>query len=128
MRLEIVNEREGAVPVLRLLGTLDISTVDQLRERTIALLEEEAPAVTVDLAQVTFVDSSGLGALLAGKKRAMEKGKEYYLLDCPAPLQSLLALVGLDQVIDFCARRELAEKFPAPAPPPPSRPAASQRK
>jgi anti-sigma B factor antagonist len=118
MRLEIIDECEGAVLVLRLLGTVDVSTVDQLRQRTMTLLERDVPAIALDLAHVTFVDSSGLGALLGGKKRALEKNVGYLLLDCPAPLQRLLALVGLDQVIDFCPRRELAERFPAPVRPP----------
>lgn len=117
MRLEMVEEREGAVPVLRLLGTLDVSTVGELRQRTIALLERDAPAIALDLAQVSFVDSSGLGALIGGKKRALEKGCQYFLLDCPPPLQRLVDLVGLDQVIEFCTRRELAGRFPAPAAP-----------
>jgi anti-sigma B factor antagonist len=112
MQLEIVEEREGRVPVLRLLGPLDVATADQLRERIIALLERDVPAVAVDLAQVAFVDSSGMGALLGGKKRALERNIDYYLLDCPAPLASLLNMVGLDRVIDFCARRELAQRFP----------------
>jgi anti-sigma B factor antagonist len=116
MKLEIVEDLEITVPVLRLFGALDISTVGQLRERLIAALEREIPALALDMSQVTFVDSSGLGALLAGKKRALEKSVGYFLVDCPAPLQSLIALVGLDQVMQFCTWRELVEQFPAPAP------------
>ena len=116
MKLEIIEDREQTVPVLRLFGGLDISTVGQLRERVIALLAEEIPALALDMSQVTFADSSGLGTLLAGKKRALEKSVGYYLVDCPAPLQSLIALVGLDQIMDFCTWRELVERFPAPAP------------
>jgi anti-anti-sigma factor len=119
MRLEIIEEREDSIPVLRLLGGLDISTVDQLRERMIGMLERDVPALALDMAQVTFVDSTGLGTLLVGKKRALEKNVAYYLLDCPTPLQRLIELVGLDQVIDFCARRELADRIPAGAPPQP---------
>lgn len=119
MQLEIVAEREGTAAVLRLLGTLDTSTVDQLRSQIIMLLEQEASAIALDMAQLTFVDSSGLGALIGGKKRALEKGRDYFLLDCPPPLQRLVELVGLDQVIDFCTRRELAVRFPAPAAPRP---------
>ena len=115
MRLEVIEDRDHTVPVLRLFGGLDISTVGQLRERVIALLEEEIPALALDMSQVTFADSSGLGTLLAGKKRALEKNVGYYLVDCPAPLQDLIALVGLDQVIDFCTWRDLVERFPAPA-------------
>jgi anti-sigma B factor antagonist len=116
MRLEVVEDRDHAIPVLRLLGGLDITTVDELRQRLITLLEQDVTAVALDLSQVTFVDSSGLGALLAGKKRALEKNAGYFLVDCAAPLQSLIELVGLDQIMEFCTWRELVERFPVTVP------------
>src|SRR2546423_15671501 len=101
MRLEIIEDREHTVPVLRLFGGLDISTVGQLRERVIALLEEEIPALALDMSQVTFADSSGLGTLLAGKNRALAKRVGYYLADCPVSLQDLIAFGRLDQGLGF---------------------------
>jgi anti-sigma B factor antagonist len=118
MRLDMVEERVGPVAVLRLLGSLDITTVDTFRERTLGLLEREIPAVAFDLAQVTLMDSSGMGALLGGKKRAVEKSVGYFLLDCPAPLQRLLDMVGLNRVMDFCTRQELVNRYLALAPEP----------
>src|SRR5437870_5764160 len=69
MRLEVIEDREHTIPVLRLFGGMDISTVGELRERLISVMEHEISALALDLSQVTFVDSSGLGTLLAGKKR-----------------------------------------------------------
>jgi anti-sigma B factor antagonist len=125
MQLEILEERDGRIPVLRLLGPLDVATADQYRERVARLLEQEPPAIGIDLRQVAFVDSSGMGALLGGKKRALERNVGYFLLDCPAPLQNLLHMVGLDRVIDFCARHELAQRFPVEESP--AAPAARRR-
>jgi anti-sigma B factor antagonist len=127
MRLEVIEDNEHAIPLLRLFGGLDISTVGQLRERLIGALERDILALALDLSQVSFVDSSGLGTLLAGKKRALEKNMSFFLVDCPTPLQSLIALVGLDQVIDFCTWRELVERFPSSKPGGPSPVAALQR-
>src|SRR5438045_8150838 len=112
MRLDMVEELVGRVPVLRLLGSLDITTVDALRERQIGLLERDTPAVALDLAQVTLVDSSGMGVLLGGKKRAVEREVGFFLLDCPAPLQRLVVLVGMDSVLDYCSGRQLHLPFP----------------
>src|SRR5215212_6767803 len=123
MRLDSVEEKIGCLPVLRLLGSLEISTVDALRDRTVGLLARGASAIALDLAQLTLVASSGMGALLGGKKRAMEKEVSYFLLDCPIPLQRLLDMVGLNRVMDFCTRQELGERFPAPEPAPTPTPA-----
>ncbi len=62
-----VEERAG-VPVVRAAGEVDVSTAPMLRERLVDL-PEGTPRVIVDLSEVTFLDSTGLGVLVAGQKR-----------------------------------------------------------
>jgi anti-anti-sigma factor len=118
MPLEIVEEREGAVPVLRLLGPLDVSNVDQLRRRIATLVDLEPPAIALDMVGVSLVDTSAMGVLLSGKRRTRERHMGYYLLDCPASVVRLLKLAGIDRLLEFCTRQELREWFPARGVPP----------
>jgi anti-sigma B factor antagonist len=62
-----VEERAG-IPVVRAAGEVDVSTAPTLRERLVELPEGTA-RVIVDLSEVTFLDSTGLGVLVAGQKR-----------------------------------------------------------
>ena len=51
-------------------GDLDVSTSPRLLALLEELLEEGRTAITIDLRAVTFIDSSGLGALVKAHKRA----------------------------------------------------------
>jgi anti-sigma B factor antagonist len=66
--LEVVVKKSGDVTVVHFAGEVDVASAPELRGR----LEELAPAdtkVIVDLSDVRFLDSTGLGVLVAGWKR-----------------------------------------------------------
>jgi anti-sigma B factor antagonist len=69
---ELVLERTDAgLAVLTISGEHDLSTAPNLRRRLDGLLDE-GTATVVDLSPATFVDSSVLGAILDGRRRAAE--------------------------------------------------------
>ena len=55
-------------------GDLDVYTVGSLRDAIGAMIEEDTTKVVVDLDNVPFMDSSGLGALMGGVRRLRESG------------------------------------------------------
>jgi anti-sigma B factor antagonist len=78
-------------------GELDASTVSDFR----AVLTELAtkPQVVIDLSDVDFIDSAGLGALIGGIRRTREVGGDVALA-CPRPtLARLLRTTGIDQLV-----------------------------
>jgi anti-sigma B factor antagonist len=54
-------------------GELDIATVDALRQRLIAAVVRPGDTV-LDLSDVTFIDSTGLGAVIVADRLARERG------------------------------------------------------
>ena len=69
---ELALERTNAgLSVVTISGEHDLSTAPHLRRRLDELLEERSPVV-VDLSPATFIDSSILGVILDGRKRAKE--------------------------------------------------------
>lgn len=62
------EERPGCV-VLAVTGEVDLGTAPQLKERLTDLVAEGHRHVVVDLTATDFLDSTGLGALVAGLKR-----------------------------------------------------------
>jgi anti-sigma B factor antagonist len=83
------------VPVLRVSGDLDLADEQELLDRATRLLENDAPVVDVDLGAVTFIDSSGLGALVRAHHLAADSGRELRLAAVPAPVSRVLELSGL---------------------------------
>jgi anti-anti-sigma factor len=80
-------------------GDLDLATAPALREVLIELVAAGMAQVVVDLADVTFIDSSGLGILVAAAKR-MEAANGRLAIRNPRPqAQQVLELTGVDQVL-----------------------------
>ena len=55
--------------------------------------------IVVDLGEVTFIDSSGLGALIAGLKTARQAGGDLRIADVPEQVMTVLRLTNLDRVL-----------------------------
>ena len=79
-------------------GEVDIATVDQLLAEAYACLEGPAEVCEVDLSGVTFIDSSGLGALVRIRNVAQDRGKQVVLTNIPASVGRLLEVTGLADV------------------------------
>lgn len=113
MPLDAVAERGGPIPVLRLIGEVDVSTVDLLRQRIQELFDQGASSIAFDLTQVAFIDSMGIGALLGAKRRAAEREGEVYLLEPSGVLQRLLAVLSMERMFLICSVAEFRRRFPS---------------
>ena len=72
--LEIIVDDGGENNVLRLKGRLGIDSSPALRDRLLAMLRSQSPkAVVVDLAEVSYIDASGVATLLEALKRARNR-------------------------------------------------------
>lgn len=81
-------------------GEIDLATSPQLRD---ALLAPEASSarVVLDLREVTFIDSSGLGVIVGQQKRAQEHDQRFAVaVGGAAAVQRILELSGLAKVLD----------------------------
>ena len=73
MQIDLSRESER-VSVVAPRGRLDLASAPTLRERLRQLIGSGTPRLVVDLGDVTFVDSSGLGAVIGGLKAARQAG------------------------------------------------------
>jgi anti-sigma B factor antagonist len=88
-------------------GELDLATVPELSERLSSLDGGAARCLIVDLTEVTFLDSTALGALLAEARARRAHGDELALVcDDPRTLRAL-QVTGLESV--FQVHRTLRE-------------------
>jgi anti-sigma B factor antagonist len=98
-QLTIEVERSPDVAVVRLVGELDVMTVGRLRAALDQLLLGVEPVV-VDLRDLTFIDSAGLGALVrAHKKARVLQGRLTFVLSPDSHANRLLRLTGLHRVL-----------------------------
>ena len=107
---EIALERTDAgLAVLTISGEHDLSTAPNLRRRLDVLLDERT-GVVVDLSPATFIDSSILGVILDGKRRAGEAELGYAVLQSNGAeaVSRVLEVTGLRAELPVHAGREEA--------------------
>jgi anti-sigma B factor antagonist len=107
---ELALERnDEGLAVLTISGEHDLSTAPNLRRRLEGLLDEGVPTV-VDLSQATFIDSSILGVILDGRRRAAEAkiGFAVARSNGSSAVDRVLEVTGLRAELPVHARREEA--------------------
>jgi anti-anti-sigma factor len=77
-------------------GDVDLATVGQLdREIETAVDADETTNIVVDLAEVAFLDSSGIASLLKGRRLADGLGKPYRITGASGLVREVLDLTGV---------------------------------
>jgi anti-anti-sigma factor len=95
LECEVGDVRTGEVRAVAVRGEVDLATATDLESVVRAALEEAPDGVVLDLAQLTFIDSSGLRALVALAKDAESRGTTLSLRNLPRHAQRVLELTGL---------------------------------
>jgi anti-sigma B factor antagonist len=86
--------------LLALMGELDLASAPVLEARLRAADVEEHSDVALDLAQLSFVDATGLKVILNAHRRAAWRGGRVTLLNPSSDIRRLLSLTALDLTID----------------------------
>lgn len=94
-RFRTIREEERIV--VRAWGELDAYAAPDLR----AALHDAATAETVvcDLSAVDFLDSTALGVVVGGFRRARETGREFVVVLPRGPARRIFELTALDAII-----------------------------
>ena len=107
----------GAVAILDLDGKLVLGDGDALlKDKVHSLVFQGRKQILVNLGKVSYVDSSGLGALVAASVTAKNNGGQMKLLSLTKRLHDLLTISKLVTVFDsYDSEDEAIKSFPAPA-------------
>ncbi|MEZ4235983.1 MAG: STAS domain-containing protein [Myxococcota bacterium] len=96
-RYDLVGDPSTAV--VRVTGRLDLLTAAELRARVQQLVAEGWYRLVVDLSDVAYIDSSGLGALINSLRVARHAGGDIRIASAPEPIRNVLQVSMLDQVL-----------------------------
>jgi anti-sigma B factor antagonist len=97
----IAADRNDRKARLVLGGELDMAARFQAEQALDDLLSEPVEQLVVDLGEVTFVDSTGMGLVLEVNDRARSEGFRLRLLRGPAEVQRVFELAGVADVLPF---------------------------
>jgi anti-sigma B factor antagonist len=107
---------DDGVATLTVLGEIDFSNADELSAGIRAAVTEwSPPTVRVDLRGATFIDSTGLGALIEGYRAAVDRRSRFVVVNPSASFRRVLTVTGLgdlfgvdDQATDAAEKSDVA--------------------
>lgn len=99
MQIE-VSPKDHTMVIKPTASRVDIEVAGQFRAALLQLIEEGHRRLVVDLSEVTFIDSSGLGALVSALKalKTREQNGDIRLANVQEPVVALLEIIRLQRV------------------------------
>jgi anti-sigma B factor antagonist len=103
--MDIEVTQAGPVTVVVPQGDLDMAVADRLRRALGELLDKGRTKLVLDLSGVAYIDSSGLGALVATLKRARGVGADIKLCALQPDVRSIFDMTRLIKVMEVYGTR-----------------------
>lgn len=83
---------------INLEGELDVSTADKLKEYLNELLNEEIADMKLNLENLDYIDSTGLGVMIGILKKLKIENKEIYIVNPKNNVRKIFNITGLDKI------------------------------
>ncbi len=91
----------GGVSVIELRGEIDLSTSPSFKEKVYEIIESGKKDVVIDLNGLEFMDSTGLGVLVATLKKTSVEGGSIRLICNKRSILKIFTITGLDKVFSI---------------------------
>ena len=110
LNFDLETESEGNSALVRIRGDLDLQVVERVTEALTQIESGEPELLVIDLSRVSFMDSSGMGAIAAAHIRATDAGRRFAIVRPPAGVRQAFDRTRLDEVITITD--DLASIYP----------------
>jgi anti-sigma B factor antagonist len=94
-------DADGTITTVSLRGEIDVLTVEQVRLALGEAVAGRPEQIVVDMHDVAFIDSTGLGALISGFQRARDQQIAFQLARPSHNVRQILVLSGLLEVVEI---------------------------
>ncbi|KKI92198.1 hypothetical protein WQ54_10255 [Bacillus sp. SA1-12] len=106
MNIKIDIENLDDKEMVLVAGEIDAYTAPRLRETLIPLAEKPNPNIIVNLKQVSYMDSTGLGVFVGLLKVIRKNNGQLNLIELSDRLERLFSITGLNDIIDISSKSE----------------------
>ncbi|HOW83635.1 MAG TPA: STAS domain-containing protein [Spirochaetota bacterium] len=87
----------GEHKIIAVSGEVDLYNVSDLKKALFSVTDGKYPSVVVDMKNVNYMDSSGIGALVAGQKKMKAHNGKFALINIHDDVLNILKLATLDK-------------------------------
>ena len=99
--MEINLEQKGNIIDIKVKGDIEMMTIKEFKEKLLSIGEENDIDITLDLSEVDYIDSSGVGVLISLNKIQKKKGKKLELAKVSPKVLNVLKLSSLAEVFNL---------------------------
>lgn len=96
---DLTVSQTGTVHIIRIRGHVDAHTAPRLEEAIGTMLDEDIHQVVLDLADLTYISSAGLGVLTGTLGTFRERGGDLKLARTPDKVYRILDLLGFTRLL-----------------------------
>lgn len=101
--METKTRTSGEYTILEIDGDVDLYNVGELKKTIFNMVDEEdITKLVLDMQGINYMDSSGVGALVAGHKKLKGVDGTFVLLNIKEDILNILRLATLDQFFTIC--------------------------
>ena len=117
MDIKIEERSNGRVTILDIVGKLTVDQgAERLKDKINSLISQERTYIVLNLANVPYIDSGGLGQLVASYGSVMRTGGAMKLLNISSRNHDLLSITRLVTLFEsFDSEAEAVQSFQTPA-------------
>lgn len=101
MALNIAISQEADTVLVKVAGEVDVSNASELRGAIDAKLPETTGELVVDLADVPYIDSTGIGVLVGAAHRAQEQGATLVVARPQRNVARVLGMLGVEKDLNI---------------------------
>ena len=98
MNIDSKLNNENGFWDVSLQGELDVSTADNLKEPLHHLADEKILDMKINLENLDYIDSTGLGAMIGVLKKLKTDNKEIYIINPKSNVKKIFTITGLDKI------------------------------
>lgn len=106
--MDIIEDKNGAIVLLGLVGRLDSSTSPQMEEKVVGLLTGGAKQLVVNFARLDYISSAGLRVLLMAAKKLKASGGVIALCALKPHIREVFDIAGFTAMFPIHESEALA--------------------
>lgn len=100
MELKVNVNCDDGTCSLEVVGEVDVSNADKLRDELTTLIEGKSKTVVLDLSKVPYIDSTGIGVLMGASRKATDLGITLQACGLQKNVMRIFEMLGVGEVLE----------------------------
>ena len=98
LNIDINFDEKSNIWDVKLSGEVDLYSANELKEELNIAIEEHKEDLKIDLQNLDYIDSTGLGILIGVLKRLQQAQKDIYIVNSKQNVRKIFTITGLDKI------------------------------